>query len=60
MSMKYLLFSMALVGGVLPVSGCGGGHSAGVATGVDEPPQELSKDEAAAEKANERKLLKPK
>ena len=59
MSTKYLLLGLALFGGVLPISGCGG-HKAGVATGTDEPPQELTKEEAAAEKANERKLLKPK
>jgi hypothetical protein len=59
MSTKYFLLGLALFGGVLPASGCGG-HKPGVATGVDEPPQELTKEEEAAERANERKLLKPK
>jgi len=35
--------------------GCGGSHSAGTATGVDEPPATLSKEEEAVERANARK-----
>jgi hypothetical protein len=56
MSMKCLCFLVALSGFALPATGCGGGHSAGVAEGVDEPPPPLSKEEEAVERANARKM----
>jgi hypothetical protein len=54
MSAKHLLLGLALAGGMLPVAGCGG-HKAGTATGVDEPPEELSKDQEALERASQKK-----
>lgn len=54
MSTKHLLMSLALFGGVLPASGCGG-HKEGVATGVDEPPEQLTKEQEALERASQRK-----
>lgn len=54
MSSKSLLLVLAVFGLALPSMGCGG-PKAGVATGVDEAPQELSPAEEAAEKANWKK-----
>ena len=50
--------ALVLISFVLPVSGCGSGHKSGTATGVDEPPAPQPKEEADAERANERKLRK--
>ncbi len=49
-----MMLGFSLVALLSPAMGCGG-HKAGTATGVDEPPEELSAEQEAAERENMRK-----